>query len=90
MIADNTQRFSDRVTNYVKYRPGYPEEVVSFLREVTGLGVDSQVADIGAGTGKLAEIFVEKGIPITGVEPNDEMRLAAESLFENEPLFQSI
>ena len=32
-----TQRFSARVDNYVRYRPTYPEEVLSLLRRETGL-----------------------------------------------------
>ena len=52
MIKDNTKRFSDRVANYVKYRPGYPKEIVPFLEKATGLTTDSKIADVGSGTGK--------------------------------------
>ena len=90
IMIDNTKRFSDRVANYVKYRPGYPEEVVSFLNTATGLTSDSKIADIGSGTGKLTETFMQKGFAVEGVEPNDEMRLTAEQLFENQPLFRSV
>ncbi|MEM8845485.1 MAG: class I SAM-dependent methyltransferase [Bacteroidota bacterium] len=90
MITDNTKRFSDRVKNYVTYRPGYPKEIVTFLEEATGLNTDSTIADIGSGTGKCSEIFLDGGYAVTGVEPNLEMRLAAEALFENQPLFKSV
>lgn len=90
MIADNTQRFSDRVENYVKYRPGYPKELVTFLTKAVDLGADSRIADIGSGTGKSSEVFIDHGFAVDGVEPNDEMRLAAEIQFKGQPLFRSI
>ena len=31
-MRDPTKRFSDRVENYAKYRPGYPEEMLRFLQ----------------------------------------------------------
>ena len=90
MIKDNTKRFSDRVANYVKYRPGYPKEIVPFLEKATGLTTDSKIADVGSGTGKSAEMFLDHGYSVTGVEPNHEMRKAAEVLFESQSLFKSI
>ena len=48
---DNTQRFSTRVEAYVKYRPGYPAAMLDFLARELAMGPESQVADIGAGTG---------------------------------------
>ncbi len=90
MNIDNTKRFSDRVSNYIKYRPGYPEEIISFLEETTGLTQQSLIADIGSGTGKLSEIFLDNGYNLYGVEPNDEMREAAEAEFQDNPHFKSI
>ena len=73
-----TGRFSNRVDNYVKYRPSYPPELVSFLADSLGLKKGQQVADIGSGTGILTEILLLKGYFVTGVEPNEAMRQAAE------------
>ena len=50
-----TQRFSKRVENYVRYRPSYPREIIELLRTECDLTVDSVVADVGSGTGKLTE-----------------------------------
>jgi len=36
------------------------------------------IADVGCGTGLLAEIFLRNGNRVIGVEPNREMRLAGE------------
>lgn len=85
-----TERFSNRVDNYVRYRPGYPKEIVDLLRRECGLVPDSVVADIGSGTGKLAELFLETGNRVFGVEPNREMREAGERLLRDFPRFTSV
>lgn len=90
MSADSTRRFSDRVENYVKYRPGYPAGVLAILREGTGLTPASLVADVGSGTGISAELFLRAGNPVYGVEPNAAMRAAAEELLCGYPAFRSV
>ncbi len=74
---DSTQRFTDRVADYVKYRPTYPREVVMFLHATCGLAKGAQVADIGAGTGISARLFLDAGHPVVAVEPNQAMREAS-------------
>ena len=78
--ADSKRRFSDRVDNYVRYRPGYPREVLDALRARGVLDNRSVVADVGSGTGISAELFLGDGHTVYGVEPNAEMRGAAERL----------
>ena len=85
-----TERFSNRVDNYVRYRPGYPAGIVDLLRGECELTADSIVADIGSGTGKLTELLLECGCRVFGVEPNQEMRAAAERQFKSHPCFTSI
>jgi ubiquinone/menaquinone biosynthesis C-methylase UbiE len=87
---DVTQRFSGRVEAYVKYRPGYPAEVVSLLERECGLGRGSKIADVGSGTGILSEIFLRHGNRVFGVEPNREMREAGERLLAGYPAFVSV
>jgi SAM-dependent methyltransferase len=89
-LFDPTRRFSDRVENYVKYRPGYPPAVMDCLREECGLTPESVVADVGSGTGLLAQLFLEHGNPVYAIEPNDEMRQAAERLLGSYPAFTSV
>ncbi|MEP6705515.1 MAG: class I SAM-dependent methyltransferase [Acidobacteriota bacterium] len=71
-------RFSNRVDNYVKYRPGYPQQVLELFRKQMGLTKNSVLADIGSGTGLSAKLFLENGNTVYGVEPNASMREAAE------------
>ncbi|HEY8460745.1 MAG TPA: class I SAM-dependent methyltransferase [Blastocatellia bacterium] len=89
-MTDVTQRFSSRVDNYIKYRPGYPNEIVDTLRNECGLTPDSVIADVGSGTGILAELFLKNGNEVYGVEPNREMREAAERLLKNYARFRSV
>src|SRR5579871_5753728 len=86
--SDPTTRFSSRVDNYVRYRPGYPPEIVDLLRVECGLTKASAIADIGSGTGKLSELLLKTGCLVFGVEPNKEMREAGERL--NVPNFTSV
>ncbi|MGB3767544.1 MAG: class I SAM-dependent methyltransferase [Phormidesmis sp.] len=90
MISDPTQRFSNRVDNYVKYRPSYPTGVIDTLAQETGLAQSSTVADVGSGTGISAELFLKAGCSVLGVEPNRKMREAAEKLLRGYPAFRSI
>ena len=81
---NSTKRFSSRVDNYVRYRPGYPAQIIDLLRNECGLTNDSVIADIGSGTGKLSELFLKAGCEVFGVEPNKEMREAGDRMdFEN-------
>jgi SAM-dependent methyltransferase len=75
-----TGRFTGRVEAYRRYRSRYPHEIIALLYEKCGLTRESVVADIGAGTGMLAEIFLENGNTVFAVEPNAEMRAACEEL----------
>lgn len=76
-MRDTVERFSNRIANYIKYRPDYPREIVSYLADKCGLTADSLIADIGCGPGQSTRIFLENGNCVFGVEPNEGMRTAA-------------
>lgn len=88
--SDPKQRFSNRVENYVRYRPGYPRAIIDLLRAECGLTPDSIVADFGSGTGFLTKLFLENGNRVYGIEPNAEMRAAGEQYLNDFPRFQSV
>ena len=77
-MSSTVTRFSNRVADYVKYRPGYPTAVLDLFKSEMGLAKDSVVADIGSGTGLSTKPFLENGNTVYGVEPNAAMREAAE------------
>src|SRR5215203_304236 len=89
-MTDTVERFSNRVENYVKYRPRYPKEILEVFRDEMNLSENSVVADIGSGTGISARIFLENGNEVYGVEPNAAMRAAAENFLKDYPEFKSI
>ena len=89
-FANAKQRFSNRVADYVRYRPGYPAEVLRYLAEQCGLHAGHIVADIGSGTGLLSRLFLENGNHVYGIEPNSEMQAAGEEFLHSYPGYASI
>jgi ubiquinone/menaquinone biosynthesis C-methylase UbiE len=89
-FTDSKQRFSNRVTDYVRYRPGYPSAVRDVLRAECGLKSGHAIADIGSGTGFLSELFLKNGNRVFGVEPNEAMRLAGEEYLASYDGFVSL
>lgn len=89
-MQDPTQRFSDRVEDYSKYRPGYPVALYAYLCAEAGLHPGDVVADLGSGTGLLSRLFIEHGHRVLAVEPNAAMRAAAEREFAGEENFDSL
>lgn len=84
------QSFSNRVKDYVKYRPTYPSDAIDYLYDIIKLDEHMTIADIGAGTGKLSELLVERGTNIIAVEPNHEMRNASELILGHKSNFRAM
>lgn len=84
-----TERFGNLVSDYERYRPGYPGEVLAYLVGL-GLKAGDGVADVGAGTGISSRMFVELGCVVYGVEPNEPMRAAAARAFAGRENFMPV
>src|ERR1700737_2921172 len=89
-FADPKQRFSDRVADYVRYRPSYPPALLDLLRGECSLRPGYVIADIGSGTGFLSELFLKNGNRVYGIEPNEAMRRAGEEYLASYDGFSSI
>jgi len=89
-VKQPTERFSDKVQNYVKYRPSYPKEVLDYLRSGGELPDNAHIVDIGSGTGIFTKLLLDEGYWVYAVEPNAEMRTAAEELLGHYPRFTSV
>lgn len=89
-MIDPTQRFSDRVGHYVRYRPGYPPALIQCLQLYTALDRKCTVADLGSGTGIFTALLLPLAGRIYAVEPNAVMRAAAEHALGNQAGFQSV
>lgn len=87
---DSKERFSNRVENYVKYRPSYPRAAVEYLFEAVGFRGESIIADIGSGTGIFTGLLLGKVKRVYSVEPNKKMREAAEKALNKYEGFVSI
>jgi SAM-dependent methyltransferase len=83
-------RFSNRVDDYVRARPGYPDEVVAWLAATCGLERDASIADVGAGTGISAALFLRHGHRVVAIEPNGVMREAAVAALGSDPRFRAV
>lgn len=86
-MTDTVERFSNRVANYVKYRPNYPREIIAYLEANWGLTHETLIADIGCGTGISSALFLENCNRVIGVEPNAAMRVAALECLKQFPAF---
>ncbi len=89
-VQDAIQRFSSRVDNYVRYRPGYPPEVLELLKIECGLTVESVIADVAFGTGIFTRLLAENGNHVLGIEPNADMRRAGEQFLKGYSRFTSV
>ena len=85
-----SERFSDRVEDYAKYRPGYPEALFDLLGRECGLGEGCTVADLGSGTGIFSKALLARGATVYAVEPNGPMRAAAETELAGDERFHSV
>jgi SAM-dependent methyltransferase len=88
--GDPCIRFSNRVGDYRRFRPGYPPEVLDELRRRGALPPGSTVADVGSGTGIFTRLLLEDGHAVYAIEPNPAMRAAAEEDLRNHAGFHSV
>jgi SAM-dependent methyltransferase len=85
-MTDSLTRFTGRAADYERYRQRYPAEpVLARVRSWCGLTPSWRIADVGAGTGMLTELFLANGNPVIAIEPNAEMRSACEHLRDRFP-----
>lgn len=73
-----TGRFSDRVQDYIRFRPSYPAAAIDALLEGLGNPAGLRIVDVGAGTGISARLLADRGPRVIAVEPNAAMRAGAE------------
>jgi SAM-dependent methyltransferase len=82
--------FSTRVTDYLRSRPDYPRSLFDELAASCRLAEGSMVADVGGGTGLLTKGLLQKGYRVVVVEPNPEMRQAADRFLGGNKSYSSV
>jgi SAM-dependent methyltransferase len=75
-----TGRFSGLADLYARCRPDYPTAALDAIIERCRLNGTTLLVDVGCGTGISSRQFAARGIPVLGIEPNDEMRARAEAI----------
>lgn len=77
-----TTRFTDRVDDYVRFRPSYPAAVIDAVLDglIPTNGRTLRAVDLGAGTGICSRLLAARGVRVIAVEPNDAMRAAGEAV----------
>ncbi len=68
-IAAHARAFDRAAEVYEASRPSYPPAAVDWLVPPDA----QQVLDLGAGTGKLTRLLVDRGFDVTAVDPSREM-----------------
>ena len=85
-MQNTVERFDGRAADYDLYRERYDAgEILAPLRDWCGLTPEWLIADVGAGTGMLSDVFLANSNRVIAIEPNAEMRIACAQLHANEP-----
>jgi SAM-dependent methyltransferase len=74
-----TERFTGLADTYARHRPSYPAEAIDLIVQRCQLNGATLLIDVGCGTGISSRLFAARGIPVLGIEPNDEMRARSEA-----------
>ena len=65
--------FAGTARYYARYRPAYPDEVITLLRYKFRLNKDTRVLDLGCGTGQIALKLAPCVSEIIALDPQEEM-----------------
>ncbi|OUE18796.1 hypothetical protein BFL34_02832 [Clavibacter michiganensis] len=67
--------FGSVADQYDRVRPGYPDAALEWMLPAGA----RRVVDLGAGTGKLTRLLAARGLAVTAVEPDAQMRQVLEA-----------
>lgn len=65
--------FDNEATLYDRYRPSYPVWLFNLLAKESHLSADSNLLEIGAGTGQATLPMAERGFQFTALEPGQQL-----------------
>jgi len=68
-VSARATSFGQVAEDYHRWRPSYPVKAVDWLAP----SAPAHVVDVGAGTGKLTELLVARGLDVEVVEPDERM-----------------
>lgn len=73
-MTDPARSFGRVAAEYELGRPSWPSAAVDLVARELELGPNSPVLDLGAGTGKLTRLLLERFRRVVAIEPEDAMR----------------
>jgi len=80
-LEDRRRTFDEVAGLFDQVRPGYPSELVAEIIVRTGIDEESQVLEIGCGSGHATLAFAKRGYSMTCLEPGVNLaRIAAHNL----------
>ena len=75
--------FNTAATLYEDIRPGYPEELIRDVVDISGINNHSRILEVGCGTGKATRPFAERGYELVCLDIGaDLIAVAKEKLRE--------
>jgi len=77
-----SEMFNQTADYYDKFRPSYPRDIIDALIKETGIKEGSKLLEIGAGSGKATELFIDKEFNILCIEPGDDLVKIGNKRFE--------
>ena len=83
-LKNESEMFNRAADYYDKFRPSYPNEIINALIKNANLSYGSKLLEIGAGSGKATELFVNKGFDILCIDPGVDLVKIGNERFTNE------
>ena len=80
---EESKRFDEAADYYDKYRPSYPKELIEKIISHSNLMDNAKILEVGSGSGKATELFLNKGYSLTCIEPGKNLVAIGEKKFKN-------
>lgn len=71
--ADRAASFGTIGEEYHRLRPSYPDDAVDWMLFTDQGRTPARVLDLGAGSGKLTDSLVARGLEVVAVDPSEQM-----------------
>ena len=68
-----SQSFNTIASQYSRYRPGYPQELIDLIMDRAGVSAESRILEIGSGPGTATIQFAKRNSAILCVEPGEQL-----------------
>lgn len=75
--ADPRQIYGPVAELYDEVRPGYPEQLIADMIQMSGIGTEGRILEIGCGPGKATSLIARHGRQVLAVDPVPEMLAVA-------------